>query len=687
MRPFIVKIQNYGAKTMSHYPFLLSPLDLGFTVLKNRVLMGSMHTGLEEEKHGPERMAAFYAERARGQVGLIVTGGIAPNIAGWVGPFSAKLTNRRELKHHKIITEAVHQEGGKIAMQILHAGRYAYHPFAVAPSRLKAPINPFTPWALTGRGVESTIKDFAHCARLAQDAGYDGVEIMGSEGYLLNQFIASRTNKRKDKWGGSYENRIRFPVEIVRRVREAVGKNFILIYRLSMLDLVEGGSTWEEIVSLGKQIEDAGVTLINTGIGWHEARIPTIATRVPRAAFTFLTHRMKQELKVPLITSNRINTPEIAESVLATGHADMVSMARPMLADAFFVQKAMEGRSREINTCIGCNQACLDHVFKRKVASCLVNPRACYETVIKIESSPVVKRVAIVGAGPAGLSCALTCAERGHRVTLFEKASEIGGQFNLAKQIPGKEEFHETLRYYRTQLSLHDVDLRLNHEALVSDLKGFDHVVLASGVEPYIPAIPGFDHPKVLSYLDVLREHKPVGKRVAIIGAGGIGVDTTEFLLRNGHEPSLHPEMFLAEWGVDRTLTHRGGLVPKAEEPRPPREITVLHRSEGKTGKGLGKTTAWIHRIAFKRQEVRVVNAVTYRKIDDDGVHYTREGKDEVLAVDNVIFCTGQRPLKALAVGLEKEGLRYSLIGGAYEARELDAKSAIAQGVRIAREI
>lgn len=645
--------------------------------------MGSMHTGLEERKHGFERLAEFYAERARGQVGLIVTGGIAPNIAGWGLPFAAKLANKHEVKRHRLITDAVHAEDGQIVMQILHTGRYAYHPFAVAPSRLKAPISPFTPWPLPGFMVEKTIADFARCARLAQEAGYDGVEIMGSEGYLINQFIVARTNKRKDRWGGSYENRIRFPIEIVRRVKEAVGKRFIIIYRLSMLDLVENGSSWEEIVSLGKKIAEAGATIINTGIGWHEARIPTIATRVPRAAFTFITKKLRQELSLPLITSNRINTPEIAEQVLAEGCADMVSLARPLLADADFVSKAMTNRSDEINTCIACNQACLDHVFRNKAVSCLVNPRAAHETLLTVSPVKTRRRIAVVGSGPAGLACAVTCAQRGHQVTLFEKDKQVGGQFNLAKKIPGKEEFQETIRYFSRQLELHDVDLRLNTEATKEILESFDIIVLASGVRPYAPAIPGIEDPKVLSYLDVLRERKEVGQRVVIIGGGGIGVDTVEFLLADPHPL---PSEYYDEWGIDTSLQHRGGLLPKdTRKLQVKREIFLLQRSPGKTGKNLGKTTGWIHRLSFKKHGVKVFDAVTYEKIDNDGLHFTQKGKKQTLAVDNIVVCAGQRSERKLLE--EVPAAKVHLIGGADQAGELDAKRAIDQGVRLGLQL
>lgn len=667
------------------YPKLLSPLDLGFTTLKNRVLMGSMHTGLEEEKGGIKRLAEFYAERARGQVGLIVTGGIAPNRAGWVAPFSAKLTNTKEMLKHRTITEAVHKEGGKIAMQILHAGRYGYHPLAVAPSRIKAPISPFTPWKLTRWGVQNTIRDFARCAKLAHEAGYDGIEIMGSEGYLINQFIAPRTNKRKDIWGGSFEKRIRFPLEILKTIREEVGKTFIIIYRLSMLDLVEGGSSWEEVVELGKEVEKAGANIINTGIGWHEARIPTIATMVPRGAFTFVTKKLKESLDIPLITSNRINTPELAEEILSRGDADMISMARPFLADPHFVLKAMEKRSQEINTCIACNQACLDHVFKKKLASCLVNPKACFESIRTVPRADSVKHIAVVGGGPAGLSAALTCAERGYKVTLFEKTESLGGQFNLAKQIPGKEEFEETIRYFKTQLELHDVDIRYKTQAQSEDLLHYHHVILATGVIPFTPKIPGLDHPKVLSYLDILQHHKPLGKRIVIMGTGGIGVDTAEFILGSSNRSSLDANAFLKEWGVDRNLENRGGLLETSETaPKLKKEIFLMQRRPGKIGTGLGKTTSWIHRMSLKKHQVKVLNEVTYQKFDDEGLHYSRKGKDYILQADNLIICAGQRPSNRLAEELQGK-IRFSVIGGAEEAKELDAKRAILQGLEVAR--
>lgn len=670
-----------------HYPQLFSPLDLGFTTLKNRILMGSMHTGLEEAKNGYERMAEYFAERARGGVGLIVTGGIAPNRAGWTAPFGAKLTNGREARHHSLITDTVHKEDGKIVMQILHTGRYGYHPLNVAPSPIKAPIGMFKPFKLTNSGIERTIKAFIRCAKLAQDAGYDGVEIMGSEGYLINQFIVKHTNKRTDKWGGSYENRIRFPLEIVRRTREAVGKNFIIVYRLSMLDLIHDGSTWEEVELLAKKIEEAGATIINTGIGWHEARIPTIATMVPRGGFSWVTKRLMGKVNIPLVTVNRINTPELAENILADGHADMVSMARPMLADAYFAKKAMEGRADEINTCIACNQACLDHVFSRKISSCLVNPRACYETELKYLPTKQKKKIAVVGAGPAGLAASTVAAQRGHEVTLFEASSEIGGQFNMAKQIPGKEEFYETIRYFNKQIELTGVDLRLNTRVSADELKkGYDEVIIATGVKPRVIKLEGEDHPKSLTYIEVLRDKKPVGKRVAIIGAGGIGFDVAEFLAHEGESTSLNQDAFLEEWGIDKKISVAGGL--KQPEPEAPaREIYLCQRTEGKLGAKLGKTTGWIHRTSLKMKRVNMIGGVTYKKVDDRGLHIEIGGKPDVLEVDNVIICAGQVVLRDLYEPLKEAGVNVHLIGGADVAAELDAKRAIGQGSRLAAEL
>ncbi len=672
-----------------NYPHLLAPLDLGFTTLKNRVLMGSMHTGLEEEKNGYEKMAAYYAERAKGECGLIVTGGIAPNRAGWAKPFAAKLTTKKEAKKHQIITKAVHEAGGKICMQILHTGRYAYHPFAVSPGKSKSPITPFAPWKLSNAKVHSTIDDFVNCSALAQEAGYDGVEIMGSEGYLINQFIAARTNDRKDEWGGSYANRTRFPLEVVRRTREKVGENFIIIYRLSMLDLVKGGSTWEEIVELAKGIEAAGATLINTGIGWHEARVPTIATMVPRRAFTWVTERLKSEVKIPLITSNRINMPHVAEEVLADQHADMVSMARPFLADADFVIKAMEGREDEINTCIACNQACLDHIFLNKTASCLVNPRACYETELNFTPTKSPKRLAVVGAGPAGLAFSTNAASRGHHVDLFEASAAIGGQFNMAKRIPGKEEFYETLRYFKRQIELTGVNLHLNHKVTKEELlKGkYDEVVVATGVNPRQLTINGIDHPSVLSYVDVLAHKKEVGKRVALIGAGGIGFDVAEYLSHDeNHEPtSQNIAAYLSEWGIDPENKVRGGIEGIEAQVLPsPREIFLLQRTKGKLGAKLGKTTGWIHRSSLKKKEVKMIGGVSYEKIDDQGLHITINGEPKLLEVDNVVICAGQVPLKTLADELESSDLKVHLVGGAFEAKELDAKRAIDQASRLA---
>ncbi len=672
---------------MTAYPHLLQPLDLGFTTLRNRLLMGSMHLGLEELEHGFERMAAFYAERARGGVGLIVTGGIAPNPEGAVVGGGSKLTTEEEAAEHRIVTDAVHREGGKIALQILHTGRYSYQPTSVAPSALRAPINPFPPRELSHEEILQTIEDFANCAALAQKAGYDGVEIMGSEGYLINQFIAALTNHRTDDWGGSYENRIRFPLEIVRRTRERVGPNFIIIYRLSMLDLVENGSTFDEVIQLAKGIEAAGATIINTGIGWHEARVPTIATKVPRAAFAWVTQKLKGQVSIPLVTTNRINAPETAEALLADGFADMVSMARPLLADPEFIVKAEQGRADEINTCIGCNQACLDHIFKGQVTSCLVNPRACRETELNLIPTATVKRIAVVGAGPAGLAFATSAASRGHDVTLFDSAAEIGGQFNVAKQVPGKDEFYETLRYFRRQIELTGVKLVLNRRVAAEDLQGeFDEVVLATGIAPRRPPIEGIDHPKVLGYLDVLRDKKPVGKSVAIIGAGGIGFDVAEYLTHEGESGTQNPAKFYAEWGIDREYTHRGGLT-HAEVETSPRQVYLLQRKASKVGDGLGKTTGWIHRTGLKNRKVEMLSAVNYRKIDDEGLHISIGDKDLVLAVDNVIVCAGQDPLRELEDGLKATGMPVHLIGGAFEAKELDAKHAIKQGTELAAAI
>jgi 2,4-dienoyl-CoA reductase (NADPH2) len=672
----------------SPYPHLMAPLDLGFTQLKNRILMGSMHTGLEEERGGFEKMAAFYAERALGGVGLIVTGGIAPNRAGWVAPFAGKLSTPGEAAKHSLIPQAVHAEGGKICLQILHAGRYAYHPLAVAPSAIKSPISPFRPWKLSDRGVRRNIDAFARCAGLAQEAGYDGVEIMGSEGYLINQFIVGKTNRRTDQWGGSFENRIRFPLEIVRRVRKCVGERFIIIYRLSMLDLVDDGSSWEEVEYLARAIEEAGANIINTGIGWHEARAPTIATMVPRAGFAWVTKRLMGKIGAPLITSNRINTPEMAEQVLAEGCADMVSMARPFLADADFARKAQQGRADEINTCIACNQACLDHTFKGRRATCLVNPRACHETELIIAPASLKKKIAVVGAGPAGLAFAITAAQRGHEVHLYEAEMEIGGQFNLAKKIPGKEEFHETLRYYRRQIELQGVRLHLGvfaHPGLFAE-NGFAEVVVATGVRPRRIVLPGIDHPKVLGYLDVLRDEKPVGDSVAIIGAGGIGFDVATFLMaheRNNGGPRSQVAFF-AEWGIDTQYRQRGGLMPP-QPPTPARKIFLLQRSKGKLGANLGKTTGWIHRASLKKSGATMLANVLYKKVDDKGLHILVNGEYRLLPVDNVVVCAGQVSQRDLFEQLSGiPGLRVHLLGGASEARELDAKQAIEEGTRLA---
>jgi 2,4-dienoyl-CoA reductase (NADPH2) len=661
------------------YPLLFQPLDLGFTTLKNRILMGSMHTGLEESKNGFQRQAAYFAERAKGGVGLIVTGGVAPNRAGWTGPFASKLSTKSEAKEHKLITDAVHAEGGKICMQILHAGRYGYHPLAVAPSAIKSPISPFKPWKLTKGGIRRTINDFVNCAKLAQEAGYDGVEIMGSEGYLINQFIVSKTNKRTDEWGGAYENRIRFALEIVRNTRAAVGRNFIIIYRLSMLDLVEDGSTWEEIEFLAKEIEKAGATIINTGIGWHEARVPTIATMVPRGGFSWVTKRLMGKVSIPLITTNRINMPDVAEKILADGHANMVSMARPFLADPEFPKKAMEGRADEINTCIACNQACLDHVFKRKTASCMVNPRACNELTMSITPVTTTKKIAVVGAGPAGLSCAVTLAQRGHEVHLFEGQASIGGQFNIAKEIPGKEEFHETLRYFKKQMELHKVQIHLNTLFTEAQANDFAEIVVATGVTGRSINIEGSKHPKVLSYTDVVLHKKPVGKRAAIIGAGGIGFDVAEFLT---HSETMDVKNFMKEWGVDMDY-RSGGALLKSASVKAPREVFLLQRKKGKLGERLGKTTRWIHRSALKMRKVKMMDDVTYQKIDDAGLHITVQGVPQLLEVDNVIICAGQVSNNQLFNKLKETHTNVHLIGGALEAGELDAKRAIEQGVKV----
>jgi len=670
---------------MTAYPLMFSPLDLGFTTLKNRVLMGSMHVGLEEAKNGFERMAAFYAERARGGVALMVTGGIAPNDRARPMPGGARMTTPEEAEKHKVVTQAVHEAGGKICMQILHFGRYAYHPELVAPSAIKAPINPFRPHALTTEEVEQTIEDFVRAAALAQSAGYDGVEIMGSEGYLINEFIAAHTNHRDDAWGGSYENRIRFPLEIVRRTRAKVGANFIVIFRLSMLDLVEGGSTLDEVVQLAQALEAAGVTILNTGIGWHEARIPTIATKVPRAAFAWVTQQLKGKVNIPLIATNRINTPEVAEQVLAEGMADMVSMARPFLADPEFVNKAAAGQADQINTCIGCNQACLDHTFGGKITSCLVNPRACHETLMVETPALVKERLAVVGAGPAGLAFATTAARRGFDVTLFDAASEIGGQFNIAKQIPGKEEFFETLRYFGKQIELTGVKLKLGHKVSAESLTqaGFTQVVLATGVTPRKPEIEGINHLKVVGYLDVIRDKCVVGQTVALIGAGGIGFDVAEYLLHAGVSPSLDKAKFFAEWGVDTTYSTAGGL-QAAHIEKSPRKVYLLQRKAGKVGDGLGKTTGWIHRTSLKNRAVEMVNGVTYRRVDDAGLHITVGDKEMTIPADTVVLCAGQEPQRELQDALVAAGCTVHLIGGAFKAAELDAKHAIKQGTELA---
>jgi 2,4-dienoyl-CoA reductase (NADPH2) len=671
-----------------NYPKLFAPLDLGHVTLPNRILMGSMHTGLEDKARDYDKLAAYFAARARGGVGLMVTGGIAPSIQGWLKPFGGRLTMPWHKPRHRKLTSAVHAEGGRICLQILHAGRYGYHPLSVAPSKIKSPITPFTPRALSARGVERTIGDFVRCAKLAQDAGYDGVEVMGSEGYLINEFIAARTNQRTDAWGGDVPRRIRFAVEIVRRTRAAVGRNFIIIYRLSMLDLVEGGQDWGEVVTLAKAIEAAGASIINTGIGWHEARVPTIVTSVPRAGFAWVTQKLKGEVAIPLIATNRINMPDVAERILAAGEADMVSMARPLLADPAWANKAKAGRSDRINTCIACNQACLDHVFQNKRASCLVNPRACHETELKIEPARVRKRIAVVGAGPAGMACAAALGERGHAVTLIDQGSEIGGQFNYAKQIPGKEEFHETLRYFRHQLSDRGVAMQLGQTADADSLRagGYDEVVIATGITPRKVDFPGSDDPRVLGYLDVLARHRPVGARVAIIGAGGIGFDVAEFLAERAPSPTTDIARWSREWGVDTQLAQRGGL-QKPQPAAPARQVWLLQRSAGRLGARLNKTTGWVHRATLKAKQVTLLGHVTYQRFDRQGLHISIDGNPQTLPVDNVVICAGQLPNRRLADELIAAGVTVHVIGGADVAAELDAKRAIAQGTELASRI
>ncbi len=679
--------------TITAYPNILAPLDLGFTQLANRIIMGSMHTGLEEERGGFAKLAVFYQARAKGGVGLIVTGGVSPNFRGRITPFGSELSHFWQVNKHKQVTDAVHQYPTKICLQLLHTGRYAYHPFGVAPSKIKSPISPFTPKAMSVRQIKSTIKDYAYATKLAAKAGYDGVEIMGSEGYLINQFSCKRTNKRNDEWGGSIDNRMRFAIETIKAVREKVGEKFIIIFRLSMLDLVEGGNRWEDVVTMAKAVEKAGATLINTGIGWHEARVPTIVTSVPRAAFTWVTERMKQEVAIPLITTNRINSPDVAEEVLASGQADMVSMARPFLADANFIHKAACNKADEINTCIGCNQACLDHVFEQKRASCLVNPMACYETELVIKKANKTKKLAVIGAGPSGLAFSVYARQRGHHVELFDKMSEIGGQFNIAKQVPGKEEFYETLRYFTKQLRLHDVKVHLNNEQSAEKLLAadFDEIILATGIKPRKLAIKGIEEGvasnKVLTYLQVLRDKVIVGDNVAIIGAGGIGFDVATYLA----EKSLtnEPEAWLKNWGVDKDYHQAGALLDKKEVPKhnPARNITLLQRKTTKVGKGLGKTSGWVHRANLIKQGVTMVAGASYQSITEKGLAIEVDGNAQLLEVDNIIICAGQASNRDLQQALVDGGLPVHLIGGAYIASELDAKRAIRQAAELAVKI
>ncbi|BDA79243.1 2,4-dienoyl-CoA reductase [Leptospira kobayashii] len=671
---------------MKSFPHLLAPLDLGFTTLKNRTLMGSMHTGLEEAENGYQRMAAFYGERAKGGCGLIVTGGIAPSEAGRVGKDGSVLDTLEVALHHKPVTEAVHREGGKIALQILHTGRYGYHDKIVGASTLRAPINVFRPHPLTEEEIWKTIDEFATCASLAREAGYDGVEVMGSEGYLINQFIARRTNDRTDDWGGSFENRIRFPLEIIKAVRKKAGKDFIIIYRLSMLDLVEDGGNIEEVLQLAKEVEKAGATIINTGIGWHEARIPTIGMMVPRAAFTWVTAKVKGHVGIPLVTSNRINTPEVAEEVLARGDADMISMARPFLADPDFVNKAKAGKPEEINTCIACNQACLDHIFVGKITSCLVNPRACHETELIIEPTTKKKKIAVVGAGPGGMSCASTLAERGHEVVLFDAHEELGGQLNIARRIPGKEEFKETIRYFGNKIKQTGVQLHLGKKVSAEELISgkYDEVVLATGVVPRMPSIPGMEKSNVLSYVDLVLNGKPAGKNVAVIGAGGIGFDVSLYLTDAGHP--FTKENYLKEWGINTSISENGGLSVK-QEMKSDRKVTMLKRSNNKFGSTLGKTTGWIHKTSLEDRKVDQISGVTYKEIDKEGILIEVKGKDRKVEADTIVICAGQDPNRELLESLEKAGVNVHLIGGADLAAELDAKRAIDQGTRLAARL